>query len=130
MNEHQTTQYITRLLNQSTRHLSSHQVDRLRLARQRALSSATSERWQLAGAPSGMDSTGGKSFHGMHLFRAGALLFLLTISVLFSGYYWQQRTQQAADDEMGQLDANLLASDIPLQTFAQKDFGTWLEDTR
>lgn len=124
MNEYQTAQHITRLLNQGTRHLSSHQVDRLRLARQRALSAVTSEHWQLAGVP------GGVGFHGVRLFRAGVLLFFLTVTLLVSGYYWQQRTQQDADDEMGQLDASLLASDIPLQTFAQKDFGTWLKDTR
>ncbi len=131
MNEYQTAQHITRVLDQGVHHLSSHQVERLRMARQRALSAVvTSSDWQLAGALGVVEPGTGEYLHGMRLFRAGALLFLLTVAVLFSGYYWQQRTQQDADDEIGQLDASLLASDIPLQTFAQKDFGTWLEDTR
>ncbi len=120
MNELQFGSKIRQHLNLGAR-LDSHTAERLRAARERALSSQKLERepalaW--AGHVAG-------SFGGLRGISIRLLLPLIVLSVgLITIYTWQQK-QRAAEVE--EIDAQLLTDDLPIDAYLDKGFEAWLK---
>jgi hypothetical protein len=124
MNELRFANKIRKALNQGAR-LDAHVSERLRAARERALARRKPERepalaWARStamGVISGFGGFGGFSFR---LLLPTALLVAGLIAI-YSG----QQEQRAADIE--ELDAQLLADDLPIDAYLDRGFETWLK---
>ena len=79
--------------------------------------------WRLAFAAGG-GRHGSK--HGRHGFRyvAAACMFAL---VLFGVGYWQNAGMTPASSDVAELDANLLADELPINAYLDKGFDSWLK---
>jgi len=120
MNETQFGNRIRHLLNQGLS-LDKGATERLRAARGRALARQKSEPAPaLAWADNVLGSLGGWS--GLSL-RVLAPFVALVISV-FAIYTWQQNQRIA---EVEEIDAQLLADDLPIDAFLDRNFQNWLK---
>jgi hypothetical protein len=120
MNETQFGNKIRHLLNQGLS-LDKGVADRLRAARGRALSRQRSEPAPaLAWADNVLGSLGGWS--GLSL-RVLAPFVALVIGVA-AIYTWQQNQRLA---EVEEIDAQLLADDLPIDAFLDRNFQNWLK---
>ncbi len=120
MNELDFAKKVAQQLNRSAQQLDTVCLARLKVARERALEAYRSEP-VLAHADG---ATGGRwserLFHNPRLAWGGfAALLALAIGVNFL---------QETEREKFPIDAQILASDLPLHTFTQQDFDTWLRD--
>jgi hypothetical protein len=124
MNEIKFTNKIRQALNEGAR-VDARVAERLRKARERALDARRRERepafaWLRAAAAGLVGGFGG--FGGFSL--RVLLPALLLVAGLVSIYRWQQE-QRAADVE--ELDAQLLADDLPLDAYLDRGFEAWLK---
>ena len=120
MNETQFGNKIRQLLNQGLS-VDKSAADRLRAASGRALSRQRAEPAPaLAWADNVLGSLGGWS--GLSL-RLLAPFVALVISV-FAIYSWQQNQRLA---EIEEIDAQLLADDLPIDAFLDRNFQSWLK---
>lgn len=119
MNELEFARKVAQHLTRSTHNLEQVSLARLKAARERALEAYRSEP-VLAHADS---STGGKwsdrLFHHPRL-AWGGLTALLALTVGLN--FWQDN-----EHEKSPIDAQILASDLPLHAFTQQDFDAWLK---
>jgi hypothetical protein len=120
MNEYGLAKKIVRHLDYGTAHLDSRLQYRLQTARQHALGAYTKPRhsFSLAWASHGHNS------HRSHSsFRTWVPLALLVLGLMFATYW--QNTQDTND--VSEIDAHLLAQDLPIHAFIDSGFDTWLE---
>lgn len=122
MNEREFANKIKQDLNYGTGRLQSQVADRLRQSRERALNAfaakAVNEHaFSFAGHPG----------HAHLHFPASRkwLPFALVPLLLIGALYWQQQENGHEDS----VDAALLASDIPLNAFVDKNFQSWLDQS-
>ena len=128
MNEIKFTNKIRQALNEGAKlgkAADARILARLRTAREQALAARKPERepafaWLRAGAAGLVGGFGG--FGGFSL--RVLLPTLLLVVGLVSIYRWQQE-QRAADVE--ELDAQLLADDLPLDAYLDRGFEAWLK---
>jgi len=121
MNELQFAHRIRQALNRRTVQLSPITVERLRLAREQALSRQLAEQpersLELAGIAGGRRARGGFT-----------LRWLLPAAVLVLGlasiYVWQQSFRVA---EVEDVDSRLLTDDLPIDAYLDKGFQAWLK---
>jgi hypothetical protein len=126
MNEIQFANKLRRCLNEGAR-LDSHIAERLRAGREQALASRRIERSAAAFAlamPGGSFQPRADSVWLVSL-RAIAAVGLLAVG-LFSVYSWQQAHRIA---EIEEVDALLLADDLPIDAYLDQGFGAWLKRT-
>lgn len=124
MNEIKFANKVRQALNEGSR-VDSRIAERLRAAREQAIAHRKPERepalaWArstAAGVIGGFGGLGGFSFR---LLLPTALL----VAGLVAIYSWQQ-DQRAADAE--ELDAQLLAGDLPIDAYLDRGFETWLK---
>ena len=120
MNELEFAKKVALQLNRSTQQLDTVPLARLKAARERALEAYRSEP-VLAHADGW---TGGRwsdwFVHNPRLAWGG---FAALIALAVGMNFWQD-----AEREKSPIDAQILASDLPLHTFTQHDFDTWLRD--
>ena len=115
MNELEFAKKVAQQLNRSTQQLDTVALARLKAARKRALEAYRSEP-MLAHA----DRWSDRLLHHPRLAWGGfAALLALAIGMNF----WQE-----TERENSPIDAQILASDLPLHTFTQQDFDAWLRD--
>lgn len=119
MNELEFARKVAQQLTRSTHNLEQIPLARLKAARERALEAYRSEP-VLAHAGG---STGGKRserlFHYPRL-AWGGLAALLALAVGLN--FWQD-----SEHEKSPIDAQILASDLPLHAFTQHDFDAWIK---
>lgn len=131
MNEFDIAQRIIRQLDEGIDQISPEQAGRLYALRQKALAQVPTA--QLAGYGSLVTVPHPQGAGLFHLKGAQASPFmrmmLLTLLMALTLYMAGDWSGDSEDDN-GQLDAKLLSSEISPQTFAQKDFGAWLQETR
>lgn len=123
MNEHDLAKKIIRHLDYGTSDLDSRLQYRLQAARQHALEAHAKPRhgFSLAWAHAGHGSR-----HSAHTpFRAWVPLMVLVLGLMFVTYW--QTTQQM--DDISEIDAHLLAQDLPIHAFVDDGFDTWLESS-
>lgn len=123
MNEHDLAKKIAQYLDDSTANLDSRLQYRLQSARQRALEAYAKPRHSFSLAWSGHSHS---SHRGHSLFRAWAPLVLLVLGLIFVTYW--QNTQETHD--ASEIDAYLLAQDLPIHAFIDSGFDTWLEGSQ
>ncbi len=121
MNEQEFGRNLSQQLNRATQELDADTLARLRAARERALERYRAPATALAHAPAG-DGVGrlGEYFtqRPRLLFGALALAALAMVSVL-----------QLREGRESPIDAEILASDLPLDAFTHRDFDQWLKDS-
>jgi hypothetical protein len=115
---------IRQALNEGSR-VDTHIAERLRAARERAIANRKPERepalaWARSTAAGVIGGFGGLGGFSVRLLLPTALL----VAGLVAIYSWQQ-DQRAADVE--ELDAQLLADDLPIDAYLDRGFETWLK---
>lgn len=117
MNEYGLAKKIVHHLDYGTAHLDSRLQHRLQTARQHALEAYAKPRRSFSLAWAGH----GHSSHSP--FRIWVPLALLLLGLMFATYW--QSTQDTND--VSEIDAHLLAQDLPIHAFIDTGFDTWLE---
>ena len=123
MNDREFGNKIKQELNYGLGRLDARVIDRLRLARERALDvfaaqEVTAQPFALAGHQARTQHT---SHHTSWSARKWLPLAMLVLA-LVGGVYWQHEMQRDED-----VDAALLASDMPFNLFTDRDFHSWLD---
>jgi len=122
MNEHDLAKKIVHHLDYGTAHLDSRLQYRLQAARQHALEAYAKPHHNFSLAWGG--HSGGSGHHRSHLpFRAWVPLAVLLLGLMFVTYW--QNTQEMND--VSEIDAHLLAQDLPIHAFIDNGFDKWLE---
>lgn len=122
MNEHDLAKKFTQHLDYGTANLDSRVQYRLQTARQHALDAYAKPQHGF-GLAWGHAGNGG-SRHGSHSpFRTWLPLIALLLGLVFVTFW--QNVQQTSD--ISEIDAYLLAEDLPLHAFIDNGFDTWLE---
>jgi hypothetical protein len=124
MNEIKFANKVRQALNEGAR-VDTHIAERLRAARERAIANRKPERepalaWARSTAAGVIGGFGGLGGFSVRLLLPTALL----VAGLVAIYSWQQ-DQRAADVE--ELDAQLLADDLPIDAYLDRGFETWLK---
>lgn len=120
MNELEFAKKVAQQLNRSTHNLEQVPVARLRAARERALEAYRSEPVLAHADGSTVGKWSDRLLHHPRLALGGlAALLALAVGVNF----WQ-----APEHDKSPIDAEILASDLPLHTFTQQDFDAWLKN--
>jgi hypothetical protein len=120
MNEHDLAKKIVHHLDYGTDNLDNRLQYRLQTARQHALEAYAKPRHSFSLAWTGH---GHRDHRGHSPFRAWVPLALLVFGLLFVTYW--QNTQEMND--LSEIDAHLLAQDLPLHALIDNGFDTWLE---
>jgi hypothetical protein len=122
MNEHGLAKKITQHLDYGTANLDSRIQYRLQAARQHALEAYAKPHHGFSLAWGGLG--GGSGHHRSHSpFRAWLPLAVLLLGLMFITYW--QTTEQMND--ISEIDAHLLAEELPFHAFIDTGFDTWLE---
>lgn len=122
MNERDLAKKIVQHLDYGTTNLDSRLQYRLQAARQHALEAYAKPRHSFSLAWGGHGGRGGHG-HAHSPFRAWVPLVVLVLGLMFVTYW--QTTQQMND--VSEIDAHLLAQDLPIHAFIDNGFDTWLE---
>lgn len=122
MNELQFGNKVRLLLNQGMR-LDARVVERLRAARERALARRKAESRPLP-VLGWADNVVGR-FGGLGGFSLRLLLPVALLVLGLAAIYSWQRDQRASDIE--EIDALLLADDLPIDAYLDKGFEAWLK---
>lgn len=121
MNEQRVANAITRHLNQSTRQIDGETLRRLQEVRNEALSRHVEHKPAFGLAWSG--HAGAAVKHGGH---PGARLwvpFAVLLALLFALGYWHFSD---TGSELGEIDALLLADDLPVNAYLDHRFDAWV----
>ena len=120
MNELEFAKKVAWQLNRSTQQLDAGPLARLKAARERALEAYRSEPVLAHVGGSTGESWGDRLLHHPRLAWGGfAALLALAIGINF----WQETERESSP-----IDAQILASDLPLHSFTHQDFDAWLRD--
>lgn len=122
MNEYGLAKKITQYLDYGTSELDSRVQFRLQAARQRALEAYAKPHHSFNLAWDGHN--GKSSHHRSHSpFRSWLPLAVLLLGLMFITY-WQTTDQM---NDLSEIDAHLLAEELPFDAFIDTGFDTWLE---
>ncbi len=126
MNEHDLAKKIVRELNRETEQLDPHTTTRLKSARDAAMSHyrtlQSAHNLTLAGNGSTFTHTRNWiSQHRLWLPIAALVIGLVAIA------YWQDTMQ---NDDLEDVDASLLSSDLPVNAYVDHRLSTWLESSK
>lgn len=122
MNEYGLAKKIVQHLDYGTANLDRRLQYRLQAARQHALEAYAEPHHSFGLAWGGHGGKGGHS--GTHSpFRAWMPLVILVLGLIFVTYW--QTTQQTND--VSEIDAHLLAGDLPIHALIDTGFDTWLK---
>ncbi len=120
--EQQIAQKISRLLDQSARNIPGDTAAKLAAIRKQALASYREQpAWSLAGAGQMVSRLAGPSSGGIRYVIPTAVLILGLIGII----YWQ--TSNGRGNELADIDARLLADDLPIDAYLDKGFDSWLK---
>ena len=122
LQEDQIAQKISRLLDQSARDIPGGTLAKLAAAREQALAGYREiHAWSLAGAGQMVSRLAGQSPGGRRYVIPTAVLILGLIGII----YWQ--TSNGRGNELADIDARLLADDLPIDAYLDKGFDSWLK---
>lgn len=126
MNEHEYGRKIAENLTYGLTNLDRNTLSSLQSARKQALAKYAQPRhvfglnWAMAGGGSGHASR-----HHFSLRRLAWLPLLALVAGLLAVNYWQ--TSQPND--VAEIDAHLLAADLPIHAYLDPEFDQWLENS-
>lgn len=128
MNERDMAKMISQHLNYGTNQLDRSVLLRLQAARQQAVALHAKPRHAFSLAWAGGDADD----HHRHHDGAGhhfSLRFWLSLAVLLAGLLIAVNWQSMNGDQYDEVDATLLAEDLPVHAYLDSDFDTWLEQS-
>jgi hypothetical protein len=120
MNELEFAKKVAQQLNRSAHNLDHAPLARLKAARERALEAYRSEPILAHADGLTSDKRNERLFHHPRL-AWGGLAAVLALAVGLN--FWQD-----GEHEKSPIDAQILASDLPLHAFTQQDFDAWLKN--
>ncbi|PWB49104.1 MAG: hypothetical protein C3F18_10700 [Nitrosomonadales bacterium] len=124
MNERDIAKRITQHLNYGANQLDRSVLERLQSARKQALAAHASPQQVF-----GIAMAGHGDVHSGHHGHHGHLRFWISLAVLLLGlliaFNWQEINGADPDD----VDANLLAGELPVHAFLDSDFNSWLDQS-
>ncbi|MDO8892674.1 MAG: DUF3619 family protein [Sulfurimicrobium sp.] len=125
MNERDIAKKITQHLNYGTNQLDRSVLEDLRSARQRALAAHAHPQQVFGMAVAGHgDVHSGHHGHGHHSPRFWIPLVVLLLGLLIA-YNWSEINGDDPDD----VDATLLAGELPINAYLDSDFKSWLDQS-
>jgi hypothetical protein len=129
MNERDFAQKITRTLNAGLNQIDDDKLARLRAAREKAMSNYR----EPAVAAQTVTNTQlvtntGQSFDASGLLRK-PLFWLPILAIVAMLGYQNLNSDEEIADRAGELDAELLTGELPIDAFLDKDFGKWVKDS-
>ncbi|TCV89120.1 DUF3619 family protein [Sulfurirhabdus autotrophica] len=124
MNEHDLAKKIARQLNYGTTNLSENITTQLKASRMAALDkySAHQPAMSLVGASHSLLNQG-KNWLSHHRLLIPVTVLILGLAAIT---YWQS-TQQ--DNDTGEIDASLLADDLPIHAYVDNRLDTWVKSS-
>jgi Protein of unknown function (DUF3619) len=124
MNELELAAKIANHLNHSIKALDQATIARLQAARERALAASRARQLELSHAHAGAGGgSWGQYFSSHPRLAFGALALVAALGLSYS----LTRKQDSADPLP--IDAQILASDVPLSVIAREDFESWLKNS-
>jgi hypothetical protein len=121
MNEHQFGNRIRQALNRSAGRIRPENLERLRAAREQALSAQRIGKPSRALVADGVSGDiGGWTGFSLRWLLPGAVL----VTGLVTIYFWQQTFRVA---EVEEVDTRLLTDDLPIDAYLDKGFQAWLK---
>lgn len=124
MNERDIAKKIAQHLNYGTNNLDRDVLIRLQSARQQALELHAKPRHVFGLAMAGNT---GEHHHGEG--RHHSLRFWLSLAALLAGMLIAANWQTMIGEEAEDVDATLLAADLPVHAYLDSDFDSWLEQS-
>lgn len=125
MNERDIAKKISQHLNYGANQLDRSVLLRLQAARQQALELRAKPRHVL-----GLTLAGGRAHSHHHDDgRHFSLRIWLSLAALLVGLLIAANLQTINDDPLDDVDATLLAADLPVHAYLDSDFNTWLEQS-
>ena len=117
-------QNVTRTLNWGLSQIEEDKLKRIHAARQRALSAYREPVTIL-----GLVTVSGQTLDMSNWIRKPLFwLPVLAIAAAVAGYTFSS-TDDIYDETGGELDAQLLTGELPINAFLDKDFGTWVKES-
>ena len=131
MNEKDLIKLVRERLDQGTQEIDGITLRRLAEARHRALGKVRVAQREVAASTQAngqmsLKLGGGGDAHP--LFLRALFVGLALIALMAGTAYWQEANDN--DDDQGLLDAKMLSSDLPLNTFVHPDFKEWVNSSR
>ena len=117
-------QKVARTLNWGLSRIEDDKLTRIRAARQRALSAYREPVTIL-----GLVTVSGQTLDMSNWIRKP--LFWLPILIVVAAVAGQTLTSSddSSDETLGELDAQLLTGELPINAFLDKDFGSWVQES-
>lgn len=125
MNERDIAKKITRHLNHGTNQLDRSILENLHAARKQALAAHASPQQVLGMAIAGH----GDVHHGHHDHGHFSLRFWISLAVLLLGLLIAFNWFEINGDESDDVDATMLAGELPVHAFLDSDFKSWLDQS-
>ena len=117
-------QKIAHTLNWGLSHIEEDKLTRIRAARQQALSAYREPVTIL-----GMVTVSGRTLEMSNWIRKPLFwLPVLAIAAAVAGYTFSS-SDEIYDETGGELDAQLLTGELPINAFLDKDFGSWVKES-
>ena len=113
---------FARALNAGLNDIDQHALERLRMARENALSK---QRLQPAWATA--VATDGSKIGVLRYFNPRYILPIAALILAVAGMIYWQNTQQ--NDELTDIDTKLLSGDLPIDAYLDKGLDSWLKRT-
>lgn len=123
MNERDIARKITQHLNYGANQLDRSVLERLQSARKQALATHTQSQQVLGMAMAGA----GEDHSGHHGHGHFSIRFWVSLAVLLLGLLAVYNWQDINGDEPDDVDATMLAEDLPVHAYLDSDFASWLE---
>lgn len=125
MNERDIAKKISQHLNYGTNQLDRAVLARLQAARQQALELHAKPHRAFSLSLAGVAGSGHHHGEGRHF----SLRFWLSLAALLVGLLIAVNWQAMNGDQTDDVDATLLAADLPLHAYLDSDFNAWLEQS-
>lgn len=125
MNERDIAKKITQHLNYGTNQLDRSVLERLQLARKQAVAARANPQQIFGVAMAGH----GEVRSGHHGHGHFSLSFWISLVVLLLGLLMAVNWQDINDDLPDDVDATLLAEDLPVNAYLDSDFSSWLDQS-
>jgi Protein of unknown function (DUF3619) len=129
MNERDFAQKIARTLNAGLDQIDDSKLARLRAAREKAVANYQ-EPAPVAQAVTNtqLQTNTGQSLDAMGFIRK-PLFWLPILAIVVAVISYQNTADDEIADQAGELDAQLLTGELPIDAFLDKEFGTWVKES-
>ena len=117
-------QKVTRTLNWGLSRIEDDKLTRIRAARQRALSAYREPVTIL-----GLVTVSGRTLDMSNWIRKPLFWLPILIVVAAVAGHTLTSADDNGDDTLGELDAQLLTGELPINAFLDKDFGSWVQES-